>query len=87
MPVDRHVKVELVLEGVSPHPLVRGNRSRPIGRTYGPGSIPTRVGLAAVQTREDNVDEAHPRPVARGVRPHGFRVGWLSGPSPAARGL
>ena len=23
MPVDRHVKVELVLEGVPPHPLVR----------------------------------------------------------------
>ena len=92
--------------GLSPR--LRGNRSRPIGRTYGPGSIPTRVGLAAVQTREDNVDKAHPRgapgrtapvgcrtrtrmghprAVARGVRPHGFRVGWLSGPSPAARGL
>ena len=47
MPVDRHVKVELVLEGVSPHPLLRGNPVLMEDLTHIKGSIPAPAGEPA----------------------------------------
>ena len=44
MPVDRHAKVELVLESVSPHPLVRGQSANSVGLLRRQGFTPGLAG-------------------------------------------
>ena len=46
MPVDRHAKVELVFESVSPHPLVRGQPSAGERWMTGGGFSPAPAGSA-----------------------------------------